>query len=398
MVNRRWWVPRTLSQKLVLYIVSTTCALLVGTIWVGYDSGRRALELQTSTEALKQVRATALTMDAYVDRVATIVKSIEAYEKSRPHLDVSGTIEFFSSLLNTVTPEEAYGVYIAIEDSSGRVIAMPWVDRRSEPKPVTPPGQTRPLDMEWYRGAVSSAKLHVSEPFFDESGSRLLLVSVTKPVIDEGGKSLGVAGADLSLELIQAITAQLHFRPGTEYAGEQTFLVSRAGRIISHPDPKLQMTSASQGTPVDRIPSGERILEKPEGSVLVRDNGSLRHLYWSTAPLTGWRVVLDLPDSIIVAAARSLATRTAVAATISVLGMVIVVMVVANRVTEPVRRLTQVTQEVTAEHYDRVGQLDRAAKEPDELGQLARGFQTMVREVATRRIQLEKRGREVSSQ
>ena len=55
--GRAWWRPRTLSQKLVLYIVTAMCALLIATIWVGYDTGRRSLEQQTNAEAIKQLEA-----------------------------------------------------------------------------------------------------------------------------------------------------------------------------------------------------------------------------------------------------------------------------------------------------------------------------------------------------
>jgi hypothetical protein len=56
--------------KLVLYIVTATCALLIATVWVSYDTARVRLEEQTRSEAKKQVQATASTLDSYVDRVA----------------------------------------------------------------------------------------------------------------------------------------------------------------------------------------------------------------------------------------------------------------------------------------------------------------------------------------
>ena len=75
-------MPRTLSQKLVLYIVAATCALLIATIAVSYDAARHALEQQTNTEAVKQVQSTAVTLDSYVDRVAVLVDAIEARQEA----------------------------------------------------------------------------------------------------------------------------------------------------------------------------------------------------------------------------------------------------------------------------------------------------------------------------
>jgi PAS domain S-box-containing protein len=61
--------------------------------------------------------------------------------------------------------------------------------------------------------------------------------------------------------------------------------------------------------------------------------------------------------------------------------------VLARRVTDPVARLTALTAEVGAENYD-ARTLAPVAGRQDELGQLARGFQGMVREVAAREERL----------
>jgi len=55
---------------------------------------------------------------------------------------------------------------------------------------------------DWYAGARRDGKLHVTEPYFDDGGSNITMVSVTRPV-DAAGRFLAVAGADISLEDIQ---------------------------------------------------------------------------------------------------------------------------------------------------------------------------------------------------
>ena len=100
-------MPRTLSQKLVLYIVAATCALLIATIAVSYDAARHALEQQTNTEAVKQVQSTAVTLDSYVDRVAVLVDAIEARQEAIGRRNAADTIPFLSNLLDAITPEQA---------------------------------------------------------------------------------------------------------------------------------------------------------------------------------------------------------------------------------------------------------------------------------------------------
>ncbi len=385
------WRPRTLSQKLVIYIAGATCALLIATIGVSYDGGRRALEEQTTAEAMKQVRSTALTMDSYVDRAAVLVRGIAARQEAIGKDPDANTIPFLAHLLDSVTPEEAYGVYLAFEDKvSGAIRSMPWVDRKSHPNPVGARDGVRDWTREWFQGAKSSGKIHISEPLFDRQGSNALLVSVTKAFYDAKGQMLGVAGADLSLDLIRAIMSQVRLRPGAEAGGEYAFLASRAGWILSHPDGRYVLTGDSNGLKIEDIEDGRKIAESAEGSAtVVRPEGN-RLVFWSTAPLTGWKVALSIPEAVIVAPARQLAIRTLVVALLSVLGMIALALMVSRRVTEPVRRLTGVAAEVANENYERVEELAVVAAHPDELGQLARGFQTMVHEVSTRENRLKR--------
>ena len=387
-IRPRWWQPRTLSQKLVLYIVAATCALLILTVWVSYDTGRRSLEQQTEAEATKQVQATALTMDSYVDRVASIVRGIEARQAAIGARPDANTIPYLSHLLDATSPEEAFGVYLAFGDERGNISEMPWMDRNSQPKPVLSDGGARSPLLEWFQGPAASKKLHVSEPFYDRDGSKTLLVSISKPFFGRDGGLVGVAGADLSLDLIQAICSQLRFRPGSAQVGEYAFLVSRDGRIMSHPDTRLMMRDSSPGVRAIDLDEGRLLADKPEGSAQLDQNGARRYLYWSTAPLTGWKVALNIPEAIIVQPARRLAVRTAAVAALSVVGMILLVLVVARRVTEPVRDLTGVAAEVAAQNYARVDELETSAARFDELGQLARGFRAMVHEVASREARL----------
>jgi methyl-accepting chemotaxis protein len=80
--------------------------------------------------------------------------------------------------------------------------------------------------------------------------------------------------------------------------------------------------------------------------------------------------------------------RLAVGVAILVLAMgVIGAVALARRVSDPVARLTALTAAVEAETYD-ADSLAPVARRHDELGQLARGFQKMVREVASREERL----------
>ena len=66
----------------------------------------------------------------------------------------------------------------------------------------------------------------------------------------------------------------------------------------------------------------------------------------------------------------------------------IVVWIVARRLTEPVRRLTLAAEHVSQQRYETADDLDRVAGRRDEFGQLARTFRNMVGEIANRETTL----------
>ncbi|MEQ1885955.1 MAG: response regulator [Bryobacteraceae bacterium] len=388
---------RSLSKKLTLAVAATTCAILVLTIWFSYAQARSALEQQSDAEALKQVESTAGNMDAYVDRVAVVPRLIAANPSSRAAMGPQEMVAFLNRLLGSLPPEEAFGVYIAPgENGRAGEPAMLWVDRNSAPNAVRPQGGTRDQNKEWFQAARERAELHVSEPYYDAGGSNVEVVSVTQPVYSPSGQFAGVAGADLSLDLIRTIVSFVRFRrdddengdssgpaqmgPGKDY----TFLISREGRIMAHPNDAWIIRKDFSGADVKTVPGGVEISRGSMGSARVMESGEARRIYWSTAPLTGWKVAMSVPEDDIVGPANTLARRTALLAAVAVVFLIFVVWTVGRRLMEPVGRLTAAAENVSQQNYESAAALDAVAIRDDELGQLAQSFRNMVREISNR--------------
>ncbi len=383
----RLWRSPTLAQKLSWYFITATCAVLIVTIWVSYTAGRQSLDAQTNAEALKQVQSTAGTMDGYVDRAAVLPRSIAARQEALGPEPDAQTVAFLARLLESLPEEEAFGAYLAFEGkrNSGRDF-MRWVDRNSLPGSVT---GLRDSSLPWYQEAKKAGRLYVSDPYFDHQGSKAMVVSVTKPFYDSNNNFLGVAGADLSLDLIRVVVGFLRLRTGpetqpAESSGEHAFLISRSGKVMAHPDASLVMREDFAGAEVTSLEDGRLVARSPEGSARILIGGVARRLYWATAPLTGWKVALNVPESLIVAPAVRLALRTAVVAVLAVALMVLLVWFVARKITEPVGRLALATAGVSTANYKAAGELEAVATRGDELGQLARDFRTMVDQISSR--------------
>jgi PAS domain S-box-containing protein len=386
---------RSLSKTLTLAVVAATCVILVITIWFSYSQSRNVLEQQSNAEALKQVQSTADQFDAYLDRVAVLPRAITARKEATGGEAASGIVPFLSRLLDSLPPEEAFGVYLAREGVTTGPDAMPWVDRNSFPQVLKPRAGPRDRSKEWYAGAERTRQMYISEPYFDAGGSEAEIVSVTLPFYTADGKFGGVAGADLSLDLIRAIVTSLRFRPdkqsnAKEPSGTQdySFLITRSGHIMAHPNEALSMSRNFAGADVRTVPGGNDIAAHDSGVSRLLENGMARRVYWAKAPLTGWKVAMSIPEMEITGSASQLAVRTVMVAGLAVILLVLVVWVVARRLTEPVRRLTLAAEHVSQQRYETAGELDKVARRRDELGQLARTFRNMVGEIASREATL----------
>ena len=238
-----------------------------------------------------------------------------------------------------------------------------------------------------YWGAKKSGRLTVSEPYFDEGGSDVTMLSVNAPVFGTDGQFLGISGVDISLADMQQMIRKVDIAMEGEDArheSDRAYLVSRAGTIIAHPDEKLMIGKDSPGVKVDTLPAGAAIASQTSGDAVYSDErGKRRIVYWATAPLTGWKVVLDVPYATLLAPVQALAWRLGTVGGAGLLLLFGVVALVARRVAAPLQQLTHAAAELEA------GQLDREKLSPlirrgDEVGDLGRGFARMAEEIRKR--------------
>ena len=93
-------------------------------------------------------------------------------------------------------------------------------------------------------------------------------------------KFIGVATADLALDRIRAMVRAARLRGAAESGRggthEYAFLVSRAGKIIVHPNEELMIRQGFPGADLTSRPGGEFIAAKPEGFAAIDDG-------WRTA-------------------------------------------------------------------------------------------------------------------
>lgn len=157
----RFWTLRTLTQKLGVYIGAAAGAVLLLTVGFNYETRRRSVEQETNSVALDHIQNTAQNIDAYLDRVAMLPRTIAARQEALHGEANETTIPFLAHLLEGMPPEEAYGVYEAFERKNYTdKMSIPWVDRQSTPNTVQINYDYHQTG--WYEGAKQTGSLFIS--------------------------------------------------------------------------------------------------------------------------------------------------------------------------------------------------------------------------------------------
>ena len=386
------FAPRTFAHQLQWSIGLAMAGILALTSWMNYHSSRRVLEEQTNSEALKQVKAAAVDMDDFMQRVAMLPTAIAARQSTIGPRPDEGTVPFLAALLAAVPEKEVFGVYLAFEDMRwDEPFAMPWVDRNSFPHHTQVQYDYHDPKWEWYNAPKTHRRFNITEPYYDAGGSNITMVSLNAPIIGPGGTYYGTAGADVALDRMMDILSTIRLRLGENAAAtsssEYTYLVSRSGRILAHPDPALMLSRDFAGEDVVNLPDGRLITSLPHGSADLTVNGEDRRIYWWQAPLTGWKVVLNVPADDILRPVNALALRSAVIALVAMGVMLALVAVVARRLTTPVTELEAAAAALEKGNLD-PARLDPLTHRRDELGSLAQTFRTMAGEIQARERRL----------
>ena len=367
------------------FFVALAAALAVGiTAWTNYRLGRSELLKVANERAMTEVTDSARELDELFARIALLPRSIAALQEAYGNEPNPGMIDFLRELIARTPAEEVYGLYIAYE----RVDSLLAFHRKYWPAQTPLEYDYRAPGQEWYQGAKSSQALFFSEPYFDEGAGNASMVSLTIPVIGKDKEFLGVAGADLDLEEVQSMVSRSRIGLGSAESRDKAvsqlaYLVSRSGRIIAHPDETLMLRKDFPGAEVSTLPAGLEIAGRKEGFTTFSAGGQSMGAYWATAPLTQWKLVLIVPESIILEPVVQMTWQTLQVALGGIVLAVVLVTFVARRFSKPILRLGAASTALQEGEFDTHQLLD-LTRRADEIGDLARTFETMADRIKSR--------------
>src|SRR5262245_24399409 len=176
---------RGIARKLQLGVGLAAGLVLGATVWFNYRAARTELEQQANAKAIGQIRAAARQVDDFVARVGMLPRSTASRQQMFGRDPDPGMVPFMAQLLAQMPADEAYGLAMAFEFKNWQETnAMPWVDRKSWPNKVSLGYDYHDPKWEWYVGPKTNRTFYITDPYFDEGGSEITMVTLAVPMFD----------------------------------------------------------------------------------------------------------------------------------------------------------------------------------------------------------------------
>ncbi|GGY14036.1 methyl-accepting chemotaxis protein [Paludibacterium paludis] len=233
-------------------------------------------------------------------------------------------------------------------------------------KPLTndptwkPPSDWDARKRPWYPIATGSSRAVLTEPYADAATGEILISAVAK--LTEKGAQRGAFGGDLSLQTIAKTLNTVNF-DGEGYA----FLLSAEGKIISHPNPKLN------GKPVAELFGGQAPAFTPDLQEIEANGQKLMVSFTPLTHLDGtrWMVGIVLESDKVLAPVHALGWRSLIGALIGVAVSLVLLSSMMQRILrKPLEQLQRSLAELNSGDADLTRRVDASGN--DEFAAVAR--------------------------
>jgi signal transduction histidine kinase len=137
------------------------------------------------------------------------------------------------------------------------------------------------------------------------------------------------------------------------------------------------------------LPAGREIAMQAEGFASFVSTGRAMRAYWATAPISQWKLVLIIPEATLLEPVVEMTWQTVQVGFGGVILAVVLLTFVARRFTKPLLHLNSASAALREGKF-KPEELSNLVRRGDELGDLARTFETMAARIKNREEELAK--------
>lgn len=332
------------SQKILLIaalvIMAVFCAFSVFNDFRLRDDNAQKLEQNTRSLAASMAHD----IQSWLDGRLVLLKSIAELIGQEPDAQ-----NILGKLQNKVLMEQFIATYVGTREGTFQIYP-----------PRQMPADYDARQRQWYKDAIANGTA-MTEPYVGAGIDYRIITQAA--VIPAGQQALGVLGASLSIETIsRTLNAQAF--DGGGYA----FLVSKAGKILVHPDKAMIGKTLADLFPGSTLTLDNRLVEA------ASLNGMTFTLFSPVngLPLQDWYIGIVLDQQAALASVTAFRNSAIIATVVAVLVTLLLLGLLIRVLMRPLHMISHAMEDIAQGDGDLTRRL--AIVSNDEFGQLATGF------------------------
>jgi len=371
-----------IAFKLTFFIIAS-CAIIFALVFTyNYSNSRKIIIQGIEKNAVNLAVATANKIESFIMPIQKIPETVALILDSPDinHSDITNLLEIIVANNSNI-----FGATIAFEPysyNSNYFYFAPYFCKYNEKIVFHDLASTNYhyFDHDWYSLPKKLGRPTWTEPYFDEGAGNIIMTTYSVPFYSSaGGKKTfkGIVTADISLNWLKDLVSKIKINK-SGYA----FTISESGKFITHPLPGYIMNSNIFN--ISLVHNNEKMLGIAKSMAAGKTgfgqcNGIIDpdQKFWisySWIPSCKWSLGIFFPQIELMEVVKDLHHTVIVFGVIGILFISLVIALIANSITQPLRLLSLTTKNISK------GNLDVEIPEfrsKDEIGKLANAFAYM---------------------
>lgn len=250
--------------------------------------------------------------------------------------------------------------------------------------------------MDWYEGPMKEGKGYWSNPYLDEGGGEIPMITYSIPLNDRKEKKCGVLTADIALDWLSDLIKEEDY---DDFLDTYCFVIGRDGTFIVHPNKELVLKETVQeyckrtdGAEDDSL--AVKMLAGGRGTNSIKVDGVRHFISYAPIERTGWAMCIVVPIDNLFEIGYILGAIVAIIMLMGVFIMSVVCYLNIRSVTKPISRFAYTADQIAKGNFLVV--LPQV-KSKDEMLRLRNSFATMqrslIRQIEETKLVNEQKGR-----
>jgi len=371
-----------IAFKLTFFIIAS-CAIIFALVFTyNYSNSRRIIVHGIEKNAVNLAVATANKIESFIMPIHKIPETVALFLEypDAEHSDITNLLEIIVARNSNV-----FGAAIAFEPysfNSNSYYFAPYFCEKNGGISFSNIDSTNYnyFSREWYSLPKKLGKPVWSEPYFDEGGGDIIMATYSVPFysLANGKRTFkGVVTADISLEWLQSLVSKIK----TSKSG-YAFTISKSGKFITHPTFDFIMNSNIFN--IYAVQNNSQMLDIAKNMVegkngfdecnKIIDSDQKYWVSYSAIPSCKWSLGIYFPQIELLEIVENLHRTVLVFGALGILFISIIIALIANSITHPLRLLSLTTKNISKGDFDVEIPV---FKSKDEVGKLAHAFAFM---------------------